>query len=170
MDERVTLAVLRFYGHLASLPEDRLAGFLFRRRCAEVDDNKGRLSWCRSAKQKLEEVQQAEAWAAKAVPEDWKSLVKRETRQLFLQRSDATMESMSSLALFCRLRPASVAGWLDRAVRHPGAALRVKLRCGAAPVMQTVGAAAGIPREQRTCRICGSGAESNPLSTLLASV
>src|SRR5207253_185127 len=66
--------------------------------------------------------------------------------------------SMSSLALFCRLRPASVAGWLDRAVRHPGAALRVKLRCGAAPVMQTVGAAAGIPREQRTCRICGSGA------------
>jgi len=45
-------------------------------------------------------------------------------------------------------------------VRHPGARLRLKLRCGAAPLMEQVGACAQpkVPREERKCRLCVSGA------------
>ena len=40
-------------------------------------------------------------------------------------------------------------------MKHRGAMLRIKLRCGAAPLLTAAGSRAGVPREQRTCRICG---------------
>src|SRR5207248_2877540 len=45
---------------------------------------------------------------------------------------------------------------LDSASRHPGALLRLKLRSGGAPLMMAVGGRSRIPREERSCRICGN--------------
>ena len=39
MKERVLIASLRFFGHLAGMPKERLAGHVFRNRCNDVDDN-----------------------------------------------------------------------------------------------------------------------------------
>jgi len=156
--ERVSLAVLRFYGRLTGMPDSRLAGFVFRQRCAQVDRNEAKLSWCWHARQKLQEAEWSLAWRERAVPENWKAEAKSAVRILFQRQSEEVMHSMSTLELLRRLGPASTPGWLDSAVRHPGAAVRLKLRSGGAPIMQMVGARHQIPRDQRTCKICGTGA------------
>jgi len=158
VEERLSLAVLRFYGRLAAMPDSRLAGFVFRQRCAQVDRDEAGLSWCWYAREKLQEAGQAAVWRERAVPENWKSEAKVAVRVLFQQQSEELMRTMPTLELVQRLGPVSTPGWLDRAVRHPGAALRLKLRSGGAPIMQMVGARHKIPRLQRTCKICGTGA------------
>jgi hypothetical protein len=174
MRERVAVALLRFFGRLAAMPDSRLAAFLFRQRCAQVDAGRGKLSWCKRAKQQLEEANHAEVWKSRLLPDVpdetvekqtvanklryWKGTVKQEMREQFEQQSQRQLEQMSSMSLFRRLGPAKLDGWLDFAVRHSGARLRLKLRCGAAPLMESVGAVVGLERERRTCRMCNSGA------------
>jgi hypothetical protein len=175
MRERVSVATLRFFGRLAGMPQSRLAGFIFRQRCAEVDAERGKLSWCRRAKEELKAIDREDVWADKEVPfiaevpeeqqslaerlTNWRSSVRTEVHRRFEQISEQDMKEMSSLTLFRRLGPAKLKGWLDFAVRHPGARLRLKLRGGAAPLMERVGACAKpqVPREERKCRLCDSG-------------
>jgi hypothetical protein len=175
MQQRVEVAMLRFFGRLSVMPNSRLAGFIFRQRCAQVDAGRGKLSWCVNVKKKLVELNHGDVWAARRVPEipdesdeaeqtpekrlnHWRAAVKRELGAQFQRESQRAMEQLSSLSLFRRLGPAKLKGWLDFAVRHPGASLRLKLRCGAAPLMEAVGGSAHMPRHERLCRICGSGA------------
>ena len=61
---------------------------------------------------------------------------------------------MSSLAVFHRLGAATSPGWLNRALNHPGAILRLKLRCGGAPLMERVGAMMKIDKPLRLCFMC----------------
>jgi len=174
MSERVTVAMLRFFGRLATMPESRLAAFVFQQRCAQVDSHRGSLSWCKYAKQQLEKLGHANVWAARALPVEpeepeqeqsaesqlacWRSRVRREVHEQCERESQEAMQHLSSLTLFRRLGPVKLKSWLDFAVKHPGASLRLKLRCGAAPLMESVGAMLKVPREQRTCRLCNSGA------------
>ena len=57
---------------------------------------------------------------------------------------------------------ATADGWLDRSFTHLGARVRLQLRCGAAPIMERVGASAKIARNQRTCRICNQAVVEDP--------
>src|SRR5689334_13492282 len=55
--------------------------------------------------------------------------------------------------MFRRLGPGTTPEWLDRPLNHPGAALRFRLRCGGAPLMELVGEEA----DDQVCRMCDSG-------------
>ena len=61
---------------------------------------------------------------------------------------------MSTLSVFHRLGAATTPGWLNRSLNHPGAVLRLKLRCGGAPLMERVGAMMKIDRPLRLCLMC----------------
>src|SRR3954470_14835582 len=74
--------------------------------------------------------------------------------QQFLAQSQLVLPSMSTLSVFRRLGASKTPGWLNRALNHPGAVLRLKLRCGGAPVMERVGARIEIPRPLRVCLMC----------------
>lgn len=66
MRERVLTASLRFFGHLAGMPKEMLAGHVFRGRCGNVDDNvdthdgRGDYSWCLRMKETLIKLGQRE--------------------------------------------------------------------------------------------------------------
>ena len=159
MKERATCAMLRFYGRLADMPRSRLANFLFRKRCEEVDQGGAALSWCSKAKAWLEELGWGQQWRTRAVLPRWPSLVRAQVRRHLQADVNIALLAKSSLETFRQLGYQPLQAWrLDRVARHPGALLRVKLRAGGAPLMMAVGSRAGIPRELRTCRICG-GAE-----------
>jgi hypothetical protein len=64
------------------------------------------------------------------------------------------MQAMSTLTVYRRMGRARNVSWLDRVFSHPGAAIRMKLRCGALPLMIRVGAQLDIPRERRICLMC----------------
>ena len=65
---------------------------------------------------------------------------------------------MSSLSDLVTVGPAADPTWIDRSRVHPGALLRLKLRCGALPLMVRVGASMKKPREQRLCLMCDAKA------------
>ena len=162
--ERVAAATMRFWCRLSAMPESRLAGFIFRKRCEEVDNNRRRAkhSWCVAAKTMLQQMGWDQEWENRSAPDEWRARIKKEVSAHFHQRSQDALKDLSSLDLFARLGPASRPGWLDYSLRHPGAALRLKLRCGGVPLMMSVGARAKLPREQRTCRICATGDLETP--------
>jgi hypothetical protein len=159
MEQRVMCAMLRFYGRLAQMPDSRLAGFIFRKRCQEVDDGAGLHSWCQKAKAQLERFGLGGIWSrlGRTVPDDWRRSLKSVVHGVLEAEADKEVKQMSSLDVFRRVGPAKFDGWLDYAARHPGAWLRLKLRCGGAPLMVSAGASRGIPREQRTCKMCRTG-------------
>ena len=109
-------------------------------------------------KTKLEAAQWGNVWAAKAVPDDWLSMVRRNMRDHFRTESTLRVAGMSSLAVFQRMGAARDRAWLDRSRVHPGGLLRLKLRCGAAPLMERVGASLKTPRQERCCLMCGTAA------------
>ena len=84
--------------------------------------------------------------------------MKAAVRAEFEQRDSLEMKEKPLLALYQRLGPPTVKGWLDKAVKHPGAALRVQLRSGWLPLMDAIGESKRLPREERKCRLCGTGA------------
>jgi hypothetical protein len=158
MQQRVDSAALRFFGHLASLDKNaRLAGFLFRRRCDSVDDGRAKHSWCRHAKDLLTRMRFPAVWTARAVPEKWHEMVQKRLREGSEADSAQKLVEMSSLSVFREMGRTETDGWLDRALFHKGAAIRLRLRCGQAPIMQSVGASAKIPAAERKCRICKQG-------------
>ena len=159
MEERVMLATLRFFGRLRAMPDTRLAGFIFRQRCAEVNLKRAKLSWCRAAKEQLETVQLEDAWdLSSPLPDDWRKELNAAVRAEFERRDSLEMKAKPLLELYQRLGPPTVKGWLDKAVKHPGAALRVQLRSGWLPLMDAIGESKRLPREERKCRLCGTGA------------
>ena len=154
MRERVDCAAFKFFGHLAGMEPSRLAGYIFRKRCDQVDNGShgASSSWCRPMKQKLTTAGWNNVWAARAVPDDWRDSVMERIAHQHL--TESRLIGMSSLAVFHRLGASSVPGWLNRALNHPGAILRLKLRCGGAPVMERVGAMMKIDRPMRLCVMC----------------
>jgi hypothetical protein len=163
LEQRIKMATLRYYVKLTEMPDTRLAGFIFRKRCEQLDHApRGaeirKWSWCSAAKGVLDALGCPEIWR-KPLPADWSwKDLKASVRESFTSRSDAEMERRPLLELYRQLGPPTVAGWLDSAVQHPGAALRAKLRSGWVPLMDAIGESADMPREQRTCRLCGTGA------------
>src|SRR5437016_6542071 len=126
---------------------------------AEITEIAGKLSWCCKVKSLIADLGWPGVWGAPGPvrPDFWwyvRSAVHRHVTaaaaiKLIGQSSLETFRQLGSQPLeSCRL---------DRALRHPGGLLRLKLRCGGAPLMMAVGPRANVPREQRTCRICGSG-------------
>jgi hypothetical protein len=163
MKERVLIASMRFFGHLAGMPKERLAGHVFRNRCNDVDDNvklrihdgRGNDSWCLRMKETLIRLGQRKLWNDRAVPKKWtaktKELAKAECKAL----GDAKMAARDNMQLFNSLGAPSVKGWLNHTVDHPGAELRFRLRCSGAPLMAVVGGNHKMPMHERTCRMCG---------------
>jgi len=155
MQERASTAMLRYYGHLKSLPEDRLAGFLFRKRCEQVDEGpaQAKLSWCRHIKAVLDDFGCSETWAADRVPDAWHSFVRRRVHERVEAKARVERLAKPSMALLLQCGRLKLDGAMDYALRHPGAMLRLKLRCRALPLMDVVGDQ--VPAEQRFCRMCG---------------
>jgi len=154
MRERVDCAALKFFGHLAGLPESRLAHFIFTKRCMQVEANGAPASWCRPMRLKLRKYGWQDVWDSKDIPDDWDDKVKEKMEQAYRLDSDRKLPQMSSLSVFRRLGAATTPGWLNRALNHPGAILRLKLRCGGAPLMERVGAMMDIDRPLRLCLMC----------------
>jgi len=154
MRQRVACASFKLFGHLAMLHPSRLAGFIFRKRCDQVDQGNAPSSWCRPMKAKLTAAGWANVWSARAVPDDWKERVMEKMAAQFLAQSQLVLPSMSTLSVFRRLGPSTTPDWLNRALNHPGAVLRLKLRCGGAPLMERVGASMKMDRQLRVCLMC----------------
>ena len=177
MCERTRCAAYRFFGKMAMLCKQRrpggggpvrLAAYVFEQRCEAVDrradwpDREQPHSWCAEMKSMLESAAWSkDVWQAKAVPDDWNKRLRKNLQQQFRAEADLRMAGMSSLAVFRQMRTKPDLLWLERCNSHSGAALRLKLRCGAAPLMERVGASMKIPRERRTCLMCSSGAVEN---------
>jgi hypothetical protein len=157
MQQRVWMASLRFFGHLASLGKDRLAGHIFQGRCNNVDAGRGRDSWCAKMRDLLIEVGQRSVWNQRAVPKKWHLEAKKIASTHYQSIGDKKMAERDSMALFNALG-APMKGWLDRTVDHPGAALRFRLRCSGAPLMAVVGGNSDMPMHERTCRMCNQPA------------
>ena len=145
LEERAVAATLNFFGKLCTMDRSRLASKLFRYRARIVDESDhGRYSWCYEAKRALERCGLGARWYAREVdPESWGLTAKRAVRSVFRDRDDERTRQRPQLALFHRLGPCSQGKWLDRPLNHSGAALRFRLMCGGAPLMETVGA--GVP-------------------------
>ena len=157
LKERSTAAAFRFFGRLARMvaqKEDRLVAFIFQKRCSQVDDGRGEFSWCRAIKAKLVAYGWQDVWETREVPDGWADAVYKKCRAQSRTDASLRMAGMSSLAVARRLGCPNNLAWLDRARSHPGAAIRLKLRCGAAPLMERVGASARLPRDQRLCLMC----------------
>jgi hypothetical protein len=157
-EERGVAATLRYFGKLCCMGRDRLAGALFRMRCNTVDATDiggGEFSWCYTAKASLVRCGLSAAWRSRTVDaEEWPSVVKSAVADVFQQEDTKRIQRRPRLALFGRLGPASTKEWLDRPLNHRGAALRFRLRCGGAPLMEAVGARSN----DQICRMCASGA------------
>jgi hypothetical protein len=167
MQERSACAALRFFGHLSRLCRQRhpdgsgpvrLVAYIFERRCAAVDNSAAELSWCHVMRTRLEEAKWDNIWFAKAVPDNWSNLVNKKMEEKFKKESMERMKDMSSLSDLVTVGPAADPTWIDRSRVHPGALLRLKLRCGALPLMVRVGASMKKPREQRLCLMCDAKA------------
>ena len=154
MQERVDGAALKFFGHLSMMKRSRLAHFIFTKRCDQVDNDAAAASWCRAIRSKLESNGWSNVWIARAVPDDWTDRVMKKLAQKYLHESGLKLLGMSSLSVFRRLGAATAPGWLNRALNHPGAILRLKLRCGGAPLMERVGAMMKIDKPLRVCLMC----------------
>jgi len=152
--QRTSMAGFRFFGHLAAMPGNRLAAFVFRQRCDQVDDGEATNSWCKVIKEKLTTEGWASIWTDRTVPDDWRKLVDKKLELKFDADSSLKMQAMSTLTVYRRMGRARDVKWLDRVFSHPGAAIRLKLRCGALPLMMRVGAEMDIPRESRICLMC----------------
>jgi hypothetical protein len=163
MEQRTTVAAFNYFGHLCDMDQDRLPAKLFQSRSDLIGrgGTRAELSWCRAVRVKLRSAGFADEAKRLQVDEDWRSQVNEWANQHFLDNSDRDMQRMSSLELFCQLKPSRPGGMLCQTLDHAGAAIRLKLRCGGAPLMEVVGAAAGIDREERTCRMCGENELEN---------
>ena len=97
----------------------------------------------------------AQEWEEAKVANNWKRAVRElcEKRLKGDLRSD--VGSHSSLELFTRVgRFSGVDPWLRLELRHPGRALKVRLRAGALPLMVHVGVANLIKeRRMRRCAV-----------------
>ena len=148
------------FGLLRALPASRLAAHVFRHRCAEVqsgDAQLGKYSWCVVAKQALEAEGFGQFWLQQ-LPRRWPTLVRRHCKVKLESSTRADVQAHHSLELMSRLSTFSgVEDWLKIEVRHPGRALKVKLRAGALPLMVHVGVANKLTdRSLRQCVMCHS--------------
>jgi len=84
-------------------------------------------------------------------------MVQKRIREDSEAASAKQLAEMSSLSVFRQMGRAETDGWLDRSLFHKGAAIRLRLRCGQAPIMERVGPSAKIPTAERKCRICKQG-------------
>ena len=160
---RVVQATLSLFGQLSRMPESRLAGHVFRHRHAEVaagGSGAAKYSWCRVARDTLVDAGFSQAWADGSVGDDWKTAMREycDRRHNDMLRQDVA--ACSSLELFRRVgRFSGVDPWLKLEWRHPGRALKVRLRAGALPLMVHVGVANRIKeRRWRLCVMCNLGA------------
>jgi hypothetical protein len=157
ISERLMTASLRFFGHLASMdPKKRLAGHVFRGRCNNVDAGYGRDSWCLRMHDRLTELGMGAVWRNRSVPKKWRDEAQILARDKCKAEGDVKMAARANMQLFNNLGAPTVKGWLDRAVDHPGVALRFRLRCSGAPLMAVVGGNHGIPMQDRKCRFCNA--------------
>ena len=156
MRERAEKAQLNFFGRLAAMGPQRLAGHIFRQRCDEVDQGAAGHSWCNYVKPLLLGVPSLRvAWETRSKPVNWKGLVNVACRAKALTLSDHQLNLKSSLALFKRLRPMSQQN-LRVSLRHPGVALRFKLRANTTYLMDMVCARyhKDVDAHNRWCLLC----------------
>lgn len=159
LEERGVAATLKYYGTLCAMDQSRLASKIFRYRCNNVEHtDHGLYSWCSAAKQALLDCGLRAAWRDRSVDsEEWPKTVKKAVRARFQEVEVQKTQDRPQLGLFHRLGPCMQKMWLERPLNHPGAALRFRLRCGGAPLMETVGAKKG----DTVCRMCQQGQLEN---------
>ena len=116
-------------------------------------------SWCRVAKGVVEGAGFAQEWAEAKVAGNWKKAVRELCEKRLKGDLRRDVGSHSSLELFQRVgRFSGVDPWLRLELRHPGRALKVRLRAGALPLMVHVGVSNMIKeRRMRRCVMCNSG-------------
>ncbi|HEX2614968.1 MAG TPA: reverse transcriptase family protein, partial [Nitrososphaera sp.] len=176
MKSRVLASSLRFFGTLARMGPERLAGHIFHNRCKQVDrlvtESKNRMpkssnsskiptgkhSWCVELRKLLTDNGCADVWEARSVPADWKRRVKLLVANSAQIERASELRQLSTLTLFRRLKiQFGIDDWMSRKISHPGAKIKIKLRSGCAPVMDRVGASNKVPKQLRTCPFCYTG-------------
>jgi hypothetical protein len=175
MKSRGLHAGLKFFGKLVRmlrLSPNRLAAFIFRLRCDQVDGldyddfdssthRLGHYSWCRSMKEWLEANGCTDHWRHRFVPQNWGAVAKSLVNRHEVQLVNREFAAKTTLQLYQSLpRSGAPEKWMDRSLNHPGVRIKVLMRSNCAPVYERVGArrAYGIPRQARICKFCGLNA------------
>jgi hypothetical protein len=160
MAERAQLASFKLFHKLCKMPQERLPAFIFRHRLHKIDRDGPGDSWCSAMHKSLAAAGELQVWHKRDVPDDWLQRMKRKLHFKFLSESDQTVEHKSTLTLFRHLGPASRSGLLKTSLHHPGAQIRMKLRCDALPLMSRVGAQAKMAPDARICKFCHAAVEN----------
>ena len=143
------------------MKEGRLPEFVFRFRVNQLNNvglmERGTEGWSYPVRAMLDTLHAGRLLSQRNVStEQWTDL-KRQFDEHCSEEADAELEAKSSLTLFRRFGAASPCGILQRTLNHAGAKLRLRLRCGGAPIMEAAAAWNKVPREERKCRICNEG-------------
>ena len=111
--------------------------------------------WCKAIKDLLDDNDLQAHWRKPLILKEWKTLINGLTKRRFDQQSTDNINKRPSLELFRQIKQSNkLEQWLNRGSSHPGVILRTKLRCGALPLMDQVGASMKWPRELRHCMFC----------------
>ena len=93
-------------------------------------------------------------WRRGTVPEDWKSTIRDAVQPREREQSEAEMKRLSSLANYRQVKQErGLEQWMEGI--HPGVRIRLQLRSDTAPLMDRVGARAGVAKNLRLCLHCG---------------
>jgi hypothetical protein len=153
---RALIAALNFFGKLSSMGMSRLAGVLFRIRCAQVDHNSGMNSWCRFVKEKLFQNGFSRVWRQRAVPADWKRLVKDAARRFESSLAQAELARHPELRLWAQLKSKPcLERWAASGRRHPGVVCKMRLRANIEPLLARIAENhSDWPYHRSLCLLC----------------
>jgi hypothetical protein len=146
MASRGLAAALKFYGKLVRMPATRLASYVFRLRCDQVDGFQydhfdpsthqlGQYSWCTSIRKTLADNDCSEHWDRRFVPVNWGAVVKRLVNNYEVQLTRSAFAGKSTLQLYQSLprSPGRPEQWMNRTLAHPGVRVKVMMRGNCAP-------------------------------------
>jgi hypothetical protein len=99
MQKRLLKLQLYFFSHLANLSSQRLAGYIFQRRCAQVDQDVAQFGWCQAIKSTIiSKPSIANAWRLRKTQNNWRALVNALVERESKADLDSKCRSMTSLS------------------------------------------------------------------------
>jgi hypothetical protein len=153
---RALMAAFKFFGKLCSMGMSRLAGAVFRIRCAQVDYNSGLNSWCYYVREKLFEHGFSRVWHQRAVPADWQQRVKRAARKYDADLARDEIARHPELSLWSQLkqRP-GLERWAAAGRKHHGVVCKMRLRANIEPLLARIaGNHPDWPFHRSLCLFC----------------
>jgi hypothetical protein len=153
---------LRFLGRLMRMSASRAVKQFLLVRTQDLEDGLGcGKGWCAKVAQLVEryQLQQECAAGAKMKAAEWNAAVREAVEAKEEEEWRAAVEASAGLEFYSRLKERlELEKYVDGGVRaRKGAVLRTNLRGGCSELQVQVGKYEGTAREERLCRVCGSG-------------